>query len=75
VATTEAVPAANLREAHLQKAISSRDVIGQAKGILMARRKISAERAFDILRDSSQKLNIKLAEIAEVVASQPDLVD
>ena len=75
VATTEAVTAAKLREAHLRKAISSRDVIGQAKGILMARRNISAERAFDILRESSQKLNIKLAEIAKVVASQPDLFD
>ena len=35
---------------NLNKALLSRDVIGQAKGILMERLKISPEDAFDILR-------------------------
>ncbi|MGV0790266.1 ANTAR domain-containing protein [Mycolicibacterium sp. XJ1819] len=73
LATTEAVTAAKLHEAQLHQAIDSRDVIGQAKGILMGRRNISAEEAFNILRTSSQNLNIKLCDIAKVVAAQPDI--
>lgn len=75
LATTEAVTTGKLREAQLHQAIDSRDVIGQAKGILMGRRNISAEEAFDILRSSSQKLNVKLSEIAKAVAAQPDILD
>jgi hypothetical protein len=74
LATTEAVTSAKLREAQLHQAIDSRDVIGQAKGILMSRRNISAEEAFDILRASSQNLNVKLAEVAKVLAAQPDIL-
>lgn len=57
-------------ETHLQRAVDSRDVIGQAKGILMARREIDAGAAFDILRKTSQDLNVKLSEIAETVANR-----
>jgi hypothetical protein len=48
----------------LQQALLSRDVIGQAKGILMERLKITPEDAFDLLRRSSQQLNIKLRQVA-----------
>jgi hypothetical protein len=74
LATTEAVTSAKLREAQLHQAIDSRDVIGQAKGILMGRQNISAEDAFDILRASSQRLNVKLSKIAEIIAAQPDIL-
>jgi hypothetical protein len=74
LATTEAVTAARLQEAQLRQAIDSRDVIGQAKGVLMSRRGISAQEAFDILRYSSQNLNVKLAQIAEIVVAQPDIL-
>jgi putative methionine-R-sulfoxide reductase with GAF domain len=50
-------------------AIRSRDVIGQAKGILMARQGVSEDRAFDMLRRASQRLNVKLRDVAERVAS------
>ena len=56
------------REAHLEEAVRSRDVIGQAKGILMARKHVTEEQAFAILRRASQRLNVKLREIAERVA-------
>ncbi len=56
------------REEHLQTAIESRDVIGQAKGVLMARQNVSSEEAFDILRRASQRLNVKLREVAGRVA-------
>ena len=44
---------------NLNKALLSRDVIGQAKGILMERLKITPEDAFDVLRQASNRLNQK----------------
>lgn len=49
---------------HLQQALLSRDVIGQAKGIIMERLKVTPDDAFDILKSSSQRLNLKLREVA-----------
>lgn len=53
------------REASLHRALSARDVIGQAKGILMERQGLTAPEAFDVLRRASQDLNLKLGEVAE----------
>ena len=53
---------------HLEEALLSRDVIGQAKGILMERLKTTPDEAFEILKDSSQRLNLKLREVARNVA-------
>jgi ANTAR domain len=52
----------------LQQVLLSRDVIGQAKGILMERLKITPEDAFDLLRRSSQNLNMKLRDVARGLA-------
>jgi GAF domain-containing protein len=52
------------KEAQLAKAVASRDLIGQAKGILMERYKISPERAFLVLTGISQATNRKLHDIA-----------
>ena len=54
----------------LAEALESRDVIGQAKGILMERRGISADDAFDTLRRASQALNVKLAQVAETLVER-----
>ncbi|TDP92804.1 GAF and ANTAR domain-containing protein [Labedaea rhizosphaerae] len=70
VAHTEAVRLADLRAAHLTRALESRDVIGQAKGVLMNRRGITADQAFDLLRRTSQELNVKLATLAHTVATR-----
>jgi hypothetical protein len=59
----------------LQEALSSRDVIGQAKGILMERLRITPEDAFDTLRRSSQRLNLKLREIADRLAETGEFDD
>jgi hypothetical protein len=75
LAGTEAVTQSQLREAQLRRAIESRDVIGQAKGILMQRRGISADEAFDLLRRTSQDLNVKLAALAETLASRHTELD
>jgi hypothetical protein len=50
---------------NLHSALSSREVIGQAQGILMERERIAADQAFDVLRRASQYLNIKLREVAQ----------
>ncbi|HUQ56348.1 MAG TPA: ANTAR domain-containing protein [Lentzea sp.] len=70
LAHTEAVDRAALQAQQLRRAIDSRDVIGQAKGILMARRGLTADEAFDVLRRTSQDLNVKLVEIAESITSR-----
>jgi len=51
----------------LKEALTSRDTIGQAKGILMEREKIDDEAAFAMLRQASQTKNIKLRDIAQAI--------
>lgn len=48
-----------------QRALRSRDVIGQAKGMLMEQRSIDAQEAFNLLRQTSQRLNVKLRDVAD----------
>ena len=55
-------------EEGLNIAIGNRDVIGQGKGILMERHRITADEAFEMLRRASQRLNVRLANVAEQVA-------
>jgi hypothetical protein len=75
LAHTEAVRLAELREVQLRRALDTRDVIGQAKGILMQRRGISADEAFELLRRTSQELNVKLAELAHTLATRHTELD
>ncbi len=49
---------------HLQRALESRAVIDQAKGILMAQHHISAEAAFALLAEQSQRANRKVRDLA-----------
>lgn len=51
-------------EDNLRRALESRDLIGQAKGILMSQHRLTAEAAFELLRRTSQARNVKLREIA-----------
>lgn len=52
---------------NLQGAFGRRATIEQAKGILMARHAIDGNRAFDMLREHSQRSDRKLVEVAEAV--------
>jgi response regulator NasT len=52
---------------NLQGAFGRRAVIEQAKGILMARHSIDADRAFGMLRDHSQHNGNKLFDVAAAV--------
>jgi AmiR/NasT family two-component response regulator len=51
-------------QATLGTALRSPGLIGQAVGILMAQSDITADEAFDQLREASQRMNIKLRELA-----------
>jgi GAF domain-containing protein len=53
------------RDEQLQKALASRDAIGQAKGMIMERYGIGAIQAFDMLRKLSQDNNVPLTRIAQ----------
>jgi PAS domain S-box-containing protein len=59
----------------LQVIVSSREVIAQAKGMLMVIYQLSADAAFSLLRWRSQESNVKLSIVAEkLVADLPDLI-
>jgi GAF domain-containing protein len=53
---------------HVTSALVNRDVIGQAKGILMERFKITADQAFEVMAKVSQDTNRKVAAVAEELA-------
>lgn len=55
------------RDEQFRSALASRDVIGQAKGMLMERFGIDAAGAFGLLRKLSQESNTPLVELAEQV--------
>ena len=60
-------------EEGLRQALDHRDVIGQAKGILMERHKLSAQQAFMVLVATSQRTNVKLREIADQLTTTGEI--
>ena len=74
LAAHAAVAAAATTKVHnLRVALGTRDVIGQAKGILMERYKIDANAAFDLLIGASQHTHRKLNEVASRLATTGEL--
>ncbi|GHD30015.1 ANTAR domain-containing protein [Streptomyces galbus] len=66
--------AERLRELHeeveqLRRAMASRPVIDQARGMLMAAHSCTPDQAWSILRETSQLSNTKLRTVAEAVAT------
>lgn len=59
------------REEQFRSALASRDIIGQAKGILMERFNVDAVAAFELLKRLSQDSNRPLATIAEQLVNAP----
>jgi hypothetical protein len=57
---------------HLQRALETRDAIGQAKGILRERFGVSDDRAFQMLVTSSQETNIKLIDVVRWLLDEVD---
>ena len=60
---------AGTRQGQFEQALASRDLIGQAKGILMQDYSLDANGAFDMLRRLSQDTNIKLVDLARRVVT------
>lgn len=58
---------ASRQSEQLESALSTRDRIGQAKGIIMERYGVDDMRAFDMLKQLSQDSNTKLTDIAQRV--------
>lgn len=57
----------------LQRALTSRIVIEQAKGVLAERMQIHVDDAFTVLRDHARRHNLLLSEVALAVAEGADL--
>lgn len=71
LAAHAAVGLANARRNdQFQSALASRDVIGQAKGIIMERFDVDARAAFGLLTRLSQEKNMRLVEIARRLAEK-----
>jgi putative methionine-R-sulfoxide reductase with GAF domain len=61
------------QQGDFRSALASRDLIGQAKGMLMERFTIDAVAAFELLRRLSQDTNTPLVEVArQVIEATPD---
>ena len=55
---------------HLQRALNSRVVVEQAKGVLAERNGMSMETAFDALRQYARDQNVKLTDLAVAIVHQ-----
>jgi len=56
-----------------EAALQTREVIGQAKGLLMERHQLTADRAFERLSTASPDRKVTLRQIAEIVTSPGNL--
>jgi transcriptional regulator with GAF, ATPase, and Fis domain len=75
-ATHAALAMADARnQERLHRAMEVRDLIGQAKGILMERHKLTGDQAFTLLVRASQNTNRKLIEIARYLAETGEFTD
>lgn len=62
---------ASQRQANLKAAIESRQVIGEAIGIIRGQSNVSRDAAFGYLVKASQRMNVKLRAIAQDIADGP----
>lgn len=63
------------RDEQFRRALASRDIIGQAKGMVMERYGVTAVQAFDLLRKLSQDSNVPLFQVAtDLVANAQSLI-
>ncbi|MFC7548115.1 GAF and ANTAR domain-containing protein [Plantactinospora sp. GCM10030261] len=63
-----------LRLDQMSRALDIRDVIGQAKGILMERYRLTDQRAFAVLMRTSQNENVKLVDVARHLVETRELL-
>lgn len=63
------------RQAGLARSVATRQLIGQAEGILMERHKLTSDEAFALLVRVSQNGNVKLRDVAEQLVRSGSLGD
>ncbi len=63
------------RQAGLARSVATRQLIGQAEGMLMERHKLTADEAFAMLVRVSQNGNVKLRDVAEQLVRSGSLRD
>lgn len=73
--SAEEQAAGERRAEHLHDALQTRELIGQAQGILMEREHITADAAFDLLRRASQHMNVKLRDVAVLLVETGESPD
>ena len=59
-----------ISESQFQSALATRDVIGQAKGILMQRENLTGRQAFELLAKASKETHITLVDVARWLVSE-----
>ena len=57
---------------HLRRALTSRATIDQAKGMIMAERRCTADEAFQVLRKLSSETNVRVADVALALVYQAE---
>ena len=62
------------KQQDLKAALESRESISIAMGLIMARENISRQQAFDVLRRASQRMNVRLRDVAESIIGGGDQV-
>jgi GAF domain-containing protein len=70
VSNAQALERAQEMARHLAVALENRDVIGQAKGIIMAAEGATSDEAFAVLRRASQRENRKLHDVAREIVDR-----
>jgi GAF domain-containing protein len=59
---------ASRQQEHLRQAIQSRQIIGEAIGILRAQSNLTSQEAFEMLTRASQRTNVKLRDLAQQIS-------
>jgi GAF domain-containing protein len=60
---------------NLQRALNTRIVVEQAKGVLSERGNIPMEQTFDLLRSYARSNNLKLSDVAQAIVYPPSIAD
>jgi GAF domain-containing protein len=61
-----------IHEHDLNAALVNRDILGQAKGILMQRDRLTTRQAFELLARTSQDTNMKIADVARWLIAETE---
>ncbi|HLS32536.1 MAG TPA: GAF and ANTAR domain-containing protein [Brevibacterium sp.] len=61
------------REATMREGYATRQEIGEAVGIIMERRRVTSEQAFDVLKTASMNSNTKLREVARQISQTGEI--